>query len=378
MTGPFGENVLGHFGVVAIARNEGERFRRCLDALRERAGGATLVYVDSGSTDGSVELARGRGVEVVALDLSIPFTAARARNAGFERLIAIDPDVEFVQFLDGDCEVAQGWLEAAGKTLEAKPAAAVAFGHTRERFPEHSVYNRLADMEWKTIVDQGGPGGEAEWCGGNAAFRAVAFREAGGFNPSVPAGEEPELCQRLRSAGWKVIAVNADMAWHDTAMFKFSQWAKRESRTGYGGLDFSTRFGKPGDDPFKRQIVSARFWVIVWPLAVVAAVLPGAFAFGTPGALVFGVPVALAPIAQTLRIAARHRRPLKSPRLALAYGALTILAKWPQMYGQWLYLRDRKSGRHARVIEYKAIEVKIPAGEPSKAGSGFTANRYDL
>src|SRR6516225_10405432 len=113
-------------GVVAIGRNEGERLRRCLDVLVGQ--GATVVYVDSDSSDDSVVQARARGVEVVELDMSLPFSAARARNAGFERLLRIDPEVRFVQFLDGDCEVAEGWLERGRRVLEEQPGAAVVFG----------------------------------------------------------------------------------------------------------------------------------------------------------------------------------------------------------------------------------------------------------
>jgi len=164
-------------GVVAIGRNEGERLRRGFDAL---AGlDATIVYVDSDSTDGSIALARARGVEVVALDLSTPFSAARARNAGFERLLQIDPDVCFVQFLDGDCEIATDWLELAQHALVDRPRAAVVFGRLSERFPNHSIYNRMADIEWsrpdpvarndKTVLS----------CGGIAMMRVEAFRAVG-------------------------------------------------------------------------------------------------------------------------------------------------------------------------------------------------------
>ena len=66
-------------GVVAIGRNEGERLRRCLTAIPQ---GQTIIYVDSGSTDGSQDFARGMGLTVVDLDPGQRFTAARARNAG--------------------------------------------------------------------------------------------------------------------------------------------------------------------------------------------------------------------------------------------------------------------------------------------------------
>jgi glycosyltransferase involved in cell wall biosynthesis len=102
---------MSDLGVIAIGRNERERLRRCLNSI---AGlGVTLVYVDSGSTGGSIELARGLGVEVVKLDLSRPFSAAHARIEELERLVNIDSNARFVQFVDGDCEVVGEWLEQA-------------------------------------------------------------------------------------------------------------------------------------------------------------------------------------------------------------------------------------------------------------------------
>src|SRR5688572_24051218 len=144
-------------GIVTIGRNEGERLRRCLASVVGR--GHPVVYVDSNSADGSVDLARGMGVEVVNLDMSKPFSAARARNEGFERLTRIAPGVHFVQFVDGDCEVVAGWIEFARREMAARRDLAVVCGRRRERAPEASIYNRLADVEWDTPV------GEATACG---------------------------------------------------------------------------------------------------------------------------------------------------------------------------------------------------------------------
>jgi glycosyltransferase involved in cell wall biosynthesis len=353
-------------GVVAIGRNEGERLRRCLDAL---AGlGTTIVYVDSGSTDGSLALARSRGVAVVELDMSTPFTAARARNAGFDRLSQIDPGVQFVQFLDGDCEVADGWLGRGRRALEGRPKVAVVFGRRNERYPERSIYNRLADFEWNAPDPPGTGDAEAPACGGDAMIRAEAFRAAGGYNPSVPAGEEPELCQRLRDAGWSVLRLDADMTWHDSAMLRFGQWSRRQFRSGYGSLDFSTRFGRLGDDLFRRQIRSVRLWALGWPLTLlVAGGLAGALG-GPAAAALAVVPLASALPAQAARIAWRNRWRGGGPRAALAYGALTMVGKFYQMAGQLLYLRDRFAGRHARLIEYKFVGTRPGPGPAAPLG----------
>ena len=224
-------------GIVAIGRNEGERLHRCLNSVIGR--GLTLVYVDSGSTDGGIELARDLGVEVVELDLSRPFSAARARNEGFERLCQINPEIRVVQFVDGDCEVIDGWLDRALRTLEDHPDVAVVCGRRRERFPEQTVYNHLADLEWDSPI------GEAKACGGDALMRVAAVQEAGGYNPGIIAAEDDEICLRMRGKGWRVLRIDCDMTLHDMAMTRFGQWWRRELRGGLRGLATRMPRGAP-------------------------------------------------------------------------------------------------------------------------------------
>ncbi|WP_435011787.1 glycosyltransferase family 2 protein (plasmid) [Tundrisphaera lichenicola] len=354
---------MNELGVVAIGRNEGERLRRCLRSLDGR--GVAYVYVDSGSTDGSVDLARSMGAEVVELDMSRPFSAARARNAGFDRLKEVVPGLRFVMFLDGDCEVAEGWLERARQELEARPRAAVVCGRRREMFPEQSVYNRLADLEWDTPI------GESIACGGDSVMRAEAFEAVGGFDPTAIAGEEPELCQRLRRDGWSIWRVDAEMTRHDLAMTRFRQWWRRNYRSGYNGLDILTRF--PGEDRlFVGELKRARTWGLGWPIAVIFGELAGevvGLVWGIPalGPLMAGL-VALALPLQMARLAFKIRKRVDGPRTAIAYGVLTMIAKWANLAGQFGYILDRRRGRMARLIEYNA-----PAqGQGASARSNVT------
>ena len=180
--------VAGDIAAVVIGRNEGARLVACLDALQGQV--AWVVYVDSGSTDGSQDAARACGAEVIGLDMTKPFTAARARNAGLDRLRAGAPVPAYVQFLDGDCRLQPGWIATARGFLETHPEVAVACGRRREEFPEASVYNRLIDAEWDTPV------GQARSCGGDALMRMAALDAVGDYNPDLIAGEEPELCVR--------------------------------------------------------------------------------------------------------------------------------------------------------------------------------------
>lgn len=238
-------------GAVVIGRNEGQRLLRCLASLPPEID--HVVYVDSSSTDGSVEAARAEGAEILSLDMATPFTAARARNAGFSKLMKCQP-FEFVQFIDGDCELCDGWLEAAIAFLSTEPEAAVASGQLRERNPDASVYNRLCDQEWDTPI------GEARYCGGIAMMRAEAFRQIGGFNSTLIAGEEPELCVRLRAKGWKIWRLDCEMAWHDAAIMQFSQWWKRTKRGGYAFAEGAAMHGAPPERHWVRPTQSILVW----------------------------------------------------------------------------------------------------------------------
>ena len=244
-------------GVIAIGRNEGERLRLCLESVMGR--GLIIVYVDSGSVDGSVELARSLGADVVELDLSRPFTAARARNEGFERLCQINPQVRFVQFIDGDCEVAEGWLEKAREVLEENLEVGVVCGRRRERFPERTVYNRLADLEWDSPV------GEANACGGDAMMRVEAVRKVGGYNPMIIAAEDDEVCLRIRREGWKVLRLDYEMTLHDMAMTRLWQWWRRSTRTGHAYAEGSAMYGRTPERHFVRQTRSTIVWGILDP-----------------------------------------------------------------------------------------------------------------
>ncbi|MGB0440619.1 MAG: glycosyltransferase family 2 protein, partial [Paracoccaceae bacterium] len=206
-------------GAVVIGRNEGQRLIDCLTSMRGQV--ARIVYVDSGSTDGSQDAATALGAEVVGLDTSVPFTAARARNAGLDHLAAQGRVPGLVQFVDGDCVLDPEWITRAGAFLQDHPEVAVVCGRRRERFPEATVFNRLIDAEWDTPI------GEAKACGGDALMRFDALRDAGGYDPGLIAGEEPELCVRLRAAGWKVWRLEAEMTLHDAAISRVGQWWSR-------------------------------------------------------------------------------------------------------------------------------------------------------
>lgn len=324
-------------GVVTIGRNEGERLARCLRSLVRLLPGAQLVYVDSGSTDGSVELARSLGVEVVALDMGKPFTAARARNAGVERLRALQPKATHVLLLDGDCELVEGFCEAALAEMAAAKDVAVVAGRRRELFPDASVYNLLCDMEWNTPV------GEAEACGGDALIALAAFDAVGGYDPTLIAGEEPEMCRRMRSKGYRILRIDRDMTRHDAAMTQFSQWWLRNVRAGHASAE---AFHRDPNSEFDKRIVRSNF---VWGLGVPAAstllsppTLGASFSLlGLYGILWWRI--------RKSRLEVQH----DDPRKASLFAAYCALGKLPQLSGTLRFYRNQRRGQRSALIEYK-------------------------
>lgn len=342
-------------GVVVIGRNEGERLLRCLDSLRDAA--SCLVYVDSGSTDGSREAAAERGADVVELDMSRPFSMARGRNAGFERVCEILPDAKYIQFVDGDCEVVDSWMQNAFQTLETHPEVAVVCGRRRERFPENSVYNRMCDIEWNSPV------GEAAACGGDALMRTAVFRESGGFNEELIAGEEPELCIRIRERGWKILRIDAEMTLHDANILHFSEWWKRNVRSGYGSQDVITRLnGRHRSERFYHIVNSAVSWTRNWLITALLMMVLGGLVLGLPGILFGAIGAVGLQVVQALRIAYGIRARAPSPTDAVIYGCYTMIGKWAQAQGLRKYKRDRRDKKSATIIEYKRDEDKAERG----------------
>lgn len=355
-------------GVVVIGRNEGNRLKHCL--LSVVGEGRTIVYVDSGSTDNSVELAKSFGVHVVKLDLSVPFTAARARNAGFTALLELKPSIEFVQFVDGDCRVVENWLKRAVDELIAHPDVVVVCGRRREEFPNNSMYNRFCNMEWDTPV------GEAKACGGDAMMRVEAFKKVGGFNPTLIAGEEPELCVRLRQAGGKINRIDAEMTLHDAQITRLSQWWKRSLRGGHAYAEGAWLHGSTPEKHWVKESRSIWLWGLLLPLLAIATAW-----------FTWGFSILLLVIAYTLLIYRMYRywqqRGYKS-KDAISYSVFCALDKFPQLQGQIKFHVSRLLNKQRTIVEYKsATSTDFTSAVSAKekkyiaiVGSGFVADYY--
>ena len=320
------------FGVVAIGRNEGERLRRCLESVSKVP---VAIYVDSGSTDGSCQWARDHGVEVVDLDMVRPFTAARARNAGFKRLREIAPLLPYVQFVDGDCELLEGWTGHASSFLDSHAEVGAVCGRRRERYPEQSIYNRLCDWDWDRPI------GNVRAFGGDVMLRARALEAVSGYRDDLIAGEDSELSVRLRVAGWRLWRLDIDMSLHDAAIMRFGQWWRRAVRGGYAFAQGAYLHGAPPELYRVWESRRAWFWGIWLPLLCLFL----GFVFGP-----WGWAAWLVYPLQILRQTWRNAGPLRHRVLLSLFQVFTRFAEG---WGQIKFLHDRVLGRQSRIIEYK-------------------------
>jgi glycosyltransferase involved in cell wall biosynthesis len=321
-------DVSSSVGVVAIGRNEGERLRRCLRSIPPQI---PIVYVDSASTDDSVAFARSTQATVVELDMARPFSAARARNQGFAELLRQNPDIAFVQFIDGDCELETDWFITAAKFCEGQPSVAAVCGRRRERYPDASFYNRMCDDEWNTPI------GESDACGGDALVRVVAFQQVGGYDSLVIAGEEPELCHRLRAAGWQIWRLDAPMTMHDADMHHFDQYWNRAIRSGFGYAQvYHKTQSSNGDILYRREVFSALFWTMgVAMVALFSATIAGSMGLLAAPAIW---------VLQLLRLGFHN---------GFAKGARMLIGKVAEAVGIIRYVSARSRGHNQGAIFYK-------------------------
>jgi len=323
-------------GIVVIGRNEGERLTRCLEsAIRSTP---RIVYVDSGSTDDSLQIASSLGIPAVELDPSSALGPSRARNTGTTHLLRLDPKIAFIQFVDGDCELVPGWVDRGAFLLQNAPDVAVVCGRLRERYPTATIYNQLCEIEW----DQ--PVGEVGACGGNCMVRADAFRQVGGFDPSVLAGEESELCLRLRNRHWRVLRTGEAMAIHDAAMTRAGQWWRRGIRSGYAYAQGAWMHGTTPERLFVREIRRVWAWGFFLPLVAISLAWPSR---GISLMLMLLYPAQFWWTYLQLR-----RRPLAA-KPAAAYAISCVLTKFAEVYGVWKFAIRQIRGAPLRLIEHR-------------------------
>lgn len=320
--------------VVVIGRNEGSRLVRCMKSVMSAGpveGGLDLVYVDSGSTDGSAGTARAAGWRVIELRAE-RMTAALGRNAGW--LNSLSP---WILFLDGDTILQPGFLQAALAAAQSDESIAAVWGHRRELHPTVNAYHRVLDLDWVY------PTGDSQFCGGDALFRRSALQQAGGFDESLIAGEEPELCSRLRAAGWRIQHIDQPMTLHDLAIGRWAQYWRRASRAGYAYAQMAWRTRRG----------SVRLWASeakgnVVRTGALSALLAMSLMHPALAAASLCCFTALC-----LRSAARARWKSGNVVSLLLYGIHSHVQQFPILAGQIEFCWDLARNHRRQLIEYK-------------------------
>ena len=306
--------------VVVIGLNEQDRLKESLEAIfacRPERFDLEVIYVDSGSTDHSVEIASAvQGVEVLHLG-SAERSAAKARNLGLRRARGC-----YVQLVDGDSVIQPGWLDIALATLAQRHDVCCVFGQCIEMYPEQSIYMKVCGLDWHI------PAGEYRLCGGNALWRMSSIAQNGYFDEGLKAGEEPDLCYRVRQSGGKIVCVDAPMVTHDLGMRSFSQYWQRAVVSGKGYARVALRYWRSAEKLWLREFFSNFMEPALWAIVLAAGWYFGGYQGGV-GLLIAWWGIRAAQIAYAMR--GRNLDVASS----LLYGLHCQLVRLPVAIGQF-------------------------------------------
>jgi hypothetical protein len=191
--------------------------------------------------------------------------------------------------------------------------------------------------------------GFTDYCGGDVLMRRSALRLVEGYDAALIAGEEPELCRRLRSQGYRIQHIDAPMTGHDLAMYHFSQYWRRALRAGHAYAEVSNRF-RDSPDPFwgpqrRQNLVRGGFWSLSLFLSVACSLL-----FRSLLPMTAWMVILLVLAARTAWLA---RWKSKSITTLFLYGIHSHLQQIPILVGQLQFARDAKTGARRKLIEYK-------------------------
>lgn len=319
--------------VIIIGRNEGRRLIRCIESVKAMnfpQDRLEIIYVDSNSSDDSVAQANALGAQTLLVPPG-PTTAALGRNTGLEVARGT-----YVFFLDGDTIVDPDFLTKAMTFLEEHSDYVGVCGDRREIAPEESIYNRLLDLDWN------GPPGDVAFFGGDAVARRQALIDVGGYKEDLIAGEEPQLCHRLRAKGYKIMHLDIPMTGHDLALRNFKGYWLRCYRAGHAYAEVAEltqgeTFGKES----KRNLIQGAAYLIMPILLLILLQLWALPLMAIGSALVWA------------RTVWRSRWRKTDLNTLCIYALHSHICQFPIFFGQLKYFRNRKAKVAGRIIEYK-------------------------
>jgi GT2 family glycosyltransferase len=164
--------------------------------------------VDSASKDRTTKIAARYPISVLKLRPEQRLTAAAGRHVGYKWTTG-----DLVLFLDGDMELCAGWLDQALGVMQSRSDVAVITGKVID-LPKALQTPTTEHVE---TLDKDATGVYVRQGGGAAMYRRSVLERVGTFNPYLYSDEEPELCLRIRHAGYRVFQLPHPIAFHYSA-----------------------------------------------------------------------------------------------------------------------------------------------------------------
>ena len=222
---------------VIIGRNAEWSIARLLNSIISRAPthlSVEIIYVDSASTDRTIEIVSTYPVTVIQLSADQPLCASAGRFIGSRYATG-----KYVYFLDSDMELLDGWLQRALKELDEKPQIGVITGIVVDTDRTLKL-DEIPPIDYSAYFDAGLT--DIQYAGGAAICRRLVLRQVGTWNPHIISDEESELCLRIRQGGYRVVRLEYPMTRHHTdPYFEISTLLGRRKRRLYVGFGQTIR-----------------------------------------------------------------------------------------------------------------------------------------
>jgi len=219
--------------VVLIAKNQDWNSRRLIESILQGNGSYELldvILVDSASSDSTIEFAQEYPIDVLRLRPDQILTPAAGRYVGYKRARG-----EFILFVDGDMELCHGWLGDALSMMQTDCTVGVATGQIVDVSPGETK-PRVENVERSGCKN-------VSYCGGAALYRRSVLESVGVFNPYLYSEEEPELCLRIRHAGYRIVELQRTVVFHySTPTSAFGTLVARWRRNLYLGAGQNIRY----------------------------------------------------------------------------------------------------------------------------------------
>jgi glycosyltransferase involved in cell wall biosynthesis len=309
---------------VAIGYNESKTIASCLESVRKadlNGIAHEIIYVDGGSSDNSIQIAMAANIDMI-LGGDRRRKAAENRNLGLKNASG-----RFVQFLDGDMVMDQGWPAAALRCLIARENIAAVCGRLKE--VNSSLLYQALQMDWDLKE------GEIRHCGGAALWRKEVLEKTGGFPENLAFGEEPFLCWRVRNERHLgIYYLNQIMAIHDLAFRGWNDYISRSIRCGETYAEVASHCYHSKDRLWLKEVANNLCWGACFLTFLVG------FVFFPKGSFITLLIIAGFLVIRKL-IQVRKRGTPVSVSVSLVYALHVYFSKLPIAWGEskWLFRR---------------------------------------